>query len=91
MSSYSLRKARAQQRAAARKASEARGYWAPYASQNEAITGVVSALRGKGHGILTQGACLECFRCGLSGCVYGSEEQGAHVIGGLSSLEECKR
>jgi hypothetical protein len=91
MTSYSSRKARAQQKAAARKASNARGYWAPHDSEHAAVTAVVDDLRRKGHGILTQGASLECFRCGLSGCVYGSEGEGAHVVGGLASREECAR
>ena len=91
MSAYSQRKARAQQKAAARKASTARGYWAPHDSEHAAITAVVDDLRGKGHGILTQGNALECFRCGLSGRVYGSESEGAHVVGGLASRETCSR
>jgi len=69
----------------------ARYVWAPHDSEHAAITAVVDDLRRKGHGILTQGASLECFRCGLSGCVYGSEGQGAHVVGGLASREECTR
>jgi hypothetical protein len=90
--SMTTHRAKLQQRqAAARALSNARGFWAPYLTPLEAIQATVRALVGKGHTPLTHGPAIECYRCGMSGMVYGDPDHGTRVSGGLEGLPECPR